>query len=193
MAANWIHSWFLFLLNHLTWNHWNMICLVKRWENGVEDGKRVLEPCGCRLAEWMGLFLQFHSECDYTLNIPWECCGGTELFELRESLNKEFNSCIDFSTRVRKSQSSFLGLWTFSAPASCWSILLFRLAWSLRSFSYLLHQNNYFCFNAAVIDGRHGFTECSENITYRSIKKINVIPCQTSQSIINICTDWSEL
>lgn len=145
-AANWIHSWFFFffLLNHLTWNHWNMICLVKRWENAVEDGMRVSEPYGCRMAEWMGVFLQFHSKYNYTLNIPWKCCGGTELFELRELLNKEFNSCIDFSTRVRKSQSSFLGLWTFSGPASCWSILLFRLVWSLGSFFLFVTSKQLF-------------------------------------------------
>lgn len=95
-------SWQLF---NLKWNgDWN--CCLR------------LKKCFSASAVWMGEFARFHSECTtLTFNISWKCCTSTVLFELSESLNKVFNSCIDFSTTVKTSQSYFFGVWLLSSAA----------------------------------------------------------------------------
>lgn len=111
-AANWIRSQFEFLLDRLARSvDWNMVCLVVAWQS--VDGRWCQRQNKCFSAVWVlgwtdGRVCTASQRVRLHLNIPWKCCGSTVLFELRESLNKVFNSCIDFSTTARKSQSYFL-------------------------------------------------------------------------------------
>lgn len=68
---------------------------TSKWGTGVRNRSR-------------GVLGWTASEIKLSLNIPWKCCSSTALFELREPLSKLFNSCIDFSSRARKSLSYFL-------------------------------------------------------------------------------------
>lgn len=111
MSAKWIHSYFIWPVgSYLTWSEMGI-------GTAVWDCRSALVLHGCS-AVWMGEFARFHSECTtLTFNISWKCCTSTVLFERSESLNKVFNSCIDFSTTVKTSQSYFFGVWLFSSAA----------------------------------------------------------------------------
>lgn len=114
MAASWIHSWFLFLLDHLAWSvHRNTVCLVVAWQS-VDGNWLEILLFYCFVGAWLNGWESLHSftegEIALTLNIPWgKSCSSTVLFELRELLNNVFNSCIDFPPTARKSQELFLG------------------------------------------------------------------------------------